>query len=80
MLLIKGDNYEYSKNLVFIVSLLITVVFVFFGVFLNDLLSDLTTEFLKTTISYFGWFYLIATFTFLVFTLYLLLSKYGIYV
>ncbi len=66
-----------SKNQVFIVALLITVVFVLFGVFFNDLLSDLTTGVLNITTNYFGWFYLIAAFSFLVFTLYLLFSKYG---
>ncbi|MGM0900407.1 MAG: glycine betaine uptake BCCT transporter [Bacillota bacterium] len=66
-----------SKHQVFIVSLVITVVFVLFGVFFNDLLADLTTGFLKTTTEYFGWFYLIATLSFLVFTICLLFSKYG---
>jgi glycine betaine transporter len=66
-----------GKNQVFITSLLVTVFFVLFGVFFNDLLSDLTTGFLKTTTDYFGWFYLIAALSFLVFTLCLLFSKYG---
>ncbi len=66
-----------SKHQVYIVSLIITLVFVLFGVFFNDLLADLTTGFLKTTTEYFGWFYLVATLSFLVFTICLLFSKYG---
>lgn len=66
-----------SKHQVFIVSLIITMVFVLFGALFNDILADLTTGFLKVTTEYFGWFYLIATLSFLVFTICLLFSKYG---
>ncbi|MFC0270451.1 BCCT family transporter [Metabacillus herbersteinensis] len=66
-----------SKNIVFLASLLISVIFVLFGVFFNDLLADLTTWFLESTTESFGWFYLTATLTFLFFTIYLLFSRFG---
>jgi glycine betaine transporter len=66
-----------KKNTVFITALCITGVFILFGIFFNDLLVDLTGSFFNFTIGYFGWFYLMATLVFLLFTIYLLFSRFG---
>jgi glycine betaine transporter len=66
-----------KKNTVFITALCITGVFILFGIFFNDLLEDLTGSFFNFTIGYFGWFYLMATLVFLLYTIYLLFSRFG---
>jgi glycine betaine transporter len=66
-----------NQNIVFVISLLITGIFVFLGVFFNDFLSDFMQGLLVTTTEYFGWFYLTATLIFLFFTVFLLFSKFG---
>ncbi|WP_227934833.1 glycine betaine uptake BCCT transporter [Alkalihalobacillus deserti] len=66
-----------KQNVVFSISLLITSVFVTFGVFFNDLLSRGVNYFLETTVEYFGWFFLTATLGFLVMAVLLMFSKFG---
>lgn len=70
------DNTQ-GKNLVFGISLLITLVFIVFGIFFNEVLADMASSFLNITIDYFGWFYLMATLAFLTFTALLMISRFG---
>lgn len=65
------------KNTVFIVSLILCSVFILFGVFFTESLTEVTSGFLSGTINNFGWFYVLATLLFLVFSVYLLFSRYG---
>jgi glycine betaine transporter len=66
-----------NQNIVFVISLLITGIFVFLGVFFNDFLSDFLQGLLVITTDYFGWFYLATTLILLFFTIFLLFSKFG---
>jgi glycine betaine transporter len=66
-----------SGNSVFIISLLLTLIFIIWGVFFTDNLSKVTDIVYNGSIDYLGWFYLAATLFFVVFSVYLLFSKYG---
>jgi glycine betaine transporter len=66
-----------NQNIVFVISLLITGIFVFLGVFFNDILSDFLQGLLVITTDYFGWFYLATTLILLFFAIFLLFSKFG---
>ncbi len=66
-----------SGNSVFIISLLLTLIFIIWGVFFTDNLSKVTDIIYNGSIDYLGWFYLAATLFFVVFSVYLLFSKYG---
>jgi glycine betaine transporter len=61
----------------FLISLLIVLVIVLFGVFSPDLFAKAATRVLEATTTNFGWFYLIVTFGFLIFCIFLAFSKYG---
>ena len=65
------------KNAVFIISVFIVMSFVVFGALSPDALSTSSTKVLNVTTEKFGWFYMLATFGFLVFAIYLAFSKYG---
>lgn len=62
---------------VYIVSLLLTLLFIIFGVFFKEQLADLSSSFLSSTINYFGWLYLSAAVGFLFFSIFLAYSKFG---
>ncbi|WP_259455837.1 BCCT family transporter [Bacillus sp. PK3_68] len=66
-----------KNNGVLTVSLLVTSIFVILGIFFNNLLTKLSTNFLKMVTEYFGWLYLTATLMFLLFIVYLMFSKFG---
>jgi glycine betaine transporter len=66
-----------NNNVVFIASLILCGIFIIFGVFFTESLSDVTSAFLSGTIDYFGWFYVLATLLFLLFSVYLIFSRYG---
>ncbi|WP_209121883.1 BCCT family transporter [Alkalihalobacillus sp. BA299] len=66
-----------KDNTVLCISLLITSIFVIFGVFFNELLAKWVEFFLGTTVEYFGWFYLIATLGFLFMATILIFSRFG---
>ncbi|KPV42841.1 glycine betaine uptake BCCT transporter [Alicyclobacillus ferrooxydans] len=63
--------------MVFIISIVIVVLFVIWGALAPHQLSAGANYMLSFTTDKFGWFYLIAAFGFLVFTLYLAFGKYG---
>ena len=63
--------------MVFIIAVVIVLLFVLWGAFFPEALSTTSTNVLNVTTEKFGWFYLLATFAFLVFSLYLAFSKYG---
>lgn len=76
-----NKNFEeeslYEKNIVFYVSLLITAVIVLVGLIAPEpfaLAMNNTKAFLVDT---FGWFYLIAMFAFVVFSLLIAFSRFG---
>lgn len=66
-----------SGNSVFIISLLLTLIFIFWGVFFTDNLAKVTDAIYSGSIDYLGWVYLGATLFFVIFSIYLLFSKYG---
>lgn len=68
---------KFKQNSVFIISLLLTLIFIIWGVFFTENLTKLTNSVYKSSIDYLGWVYLGATLFFVVFSIYLLFSKYG---
>ncbi|MEH7179156.1 glycine betaine uptake BCCT transporter [Neobacillus vireti] len=66
-----------SGNSVFIISLLLTLIFIIWGVFFTENLTKVTDIVYSGSIDYLGWFYLAATLFFVIFSVYLLFSKYG---
>jgi glycine betaine transporter len=71
------DRKNSQGNSVFIISLLLTLIFIVWGVFFTDNLSKVTTTIYNGSIDYLGWVYLGATLFFVIFSIYLLFSKYG---
>ena len=63
--------------MVFVVSVAIVLLFVIWGVVSPDGLANSSSALLSITTEKFGWFYLLATFSFLVFSLFLAFSKFG---
>jgi glycine betaine transporter len=61
----------------FLISLIIVIAFVLFGAVSPELFARAANQVLGLTTTHFGWFYLIVTFGFLIFCLYLAFSKYG---
>ncbi|MGF1470717.1 MAG: BCCT family transporter [Rubrobacteraceae bacterium] len=62
---------------VFIISVSLSILFVLWGVFFTDNLSNTFTAILNYVIATFGWVYLLAVSGFLVFVVYLAFSRYG---
>lgn len=63
--------------MVFYISLILIGLFVLWGVFYPEHLSATANATFEFTISTFGWFYLLVTLGFLIFSLYIAFSKYG---
>ncbi|MCR8845818.1 BCCT family transporter [Paenibacillus sp. SC116] len=63
--------------MVFVISLIIIMFFVLWGLFAPEHLGAVTGQALSFATNKFGWFYLIAAFIILVYTLYLAFSKYA---
>jgi len=66
-----------KKNLVFYVSLMITIVLVLLGLVIPGPFATGTTAVKNFLVDKFGWFYLISMFVFVVFSLGIAFSKYG---
>jgi glycine betaine transporter len=71
------DINKFKENSVFIISLLLTFIFIVWGVFFTDNLTKATNAVYKGSIDYLGWVYLGAALFFVIFSIYLLFSKYG---
>jgi glycine betaine transporter len=71
------DRKIFQGNSVFIISLLLTLIFIVWGVFFTDNLAKVTNTIYNGSIDYLGWVYLGATLFFVIFSIYLLFSKYG---
>ncbi len=65
------------KNLVFIIAATIIVIFVIWGGFSPEGLAESSERILNLTTEKFGWFYMLATFGFLVFAVVLAFSRFG---
>lgn len=63
--------------MVFAISVAVVLLFVLWGVLSPQSLATGSANILAVTTEKFGWFYLLATFGFLVFAIYLAFSKYG---
>ncbi|MFI8711877.1 BCCT family transporter [Brevibacillus brevis] len=61
----------------FLISLVIVFVIVLFGAISPELFASAASQVLKVTTTNFGWFYLIVTFGFLIFCIFLAFSRYG---
>lgn len=68
---------EEVESLVFYISIAVIVAFVVWGGLLPESLSQAADQTLEVITRDFGWFYLLAAFSFLVFALYLAFGKYG---
>ncbi|MGO4889754.1 BCCT family transporter [Anaerobacillus sp. MEB173] len=66
-----------KKNTVFITSLVATLLFIFLGVFFNDFVNQSFSLIVGGIVGYFGWFFILGGFLFLVVGFYLAFSKYG---
>lgn len=66
-----------KKNIVFYISLFITAVFIALGLIANDVFTASTIAAKNFLVTYFGWFYLLCMFVFVVFSLGIAFSKYG---
>ncbi len=64
-------------GVVFWVSLVAAVLFLLWGVFFTENLSNITSAILNFVLVNFGWLYLVATTLFLFFVIYLALSRFG---
>ena len=71
------NSKNQNENSVFIISLLLTLIFIVWGVFFTDNLTKVTDTVYNGSIDYLGWVYLGATLFFVIFSIYLLFSKYG---
>ncbi|RFU69849.1 BCCT family transporter [Peribacillus saganii] len=71
------DSNKWKENSVFIISLLLTLIFIIWGVFFTENLAKVTNAVYNASIDYLGWVYLGATLFFVIFSIYLLFSKYG---
>ncbi|WP_026695518.1 glycine betaine uptake BCCT transporter [Peribacillus kribbensis] len=71
------NRTKLKENSVFIISLLLTLIFILWGVFFTKNLTKVTNAIYQDSIDYLGWVYLGATLFFVAFSIYLLLSKYG---
>ncbi|MBH0333815.1 glycine/betaine ABC transporter permease [Brevibacillus brevis] len=61
----------------FLISLVIVFVIVLFGAISPEFFAAAASQVLKVTTTNFGWFYLIVTFGFLIFCIFLAFSRYG---
>ncbi|PLS04261.1 glycine betaine uptake BCCT transporter [Neobacillus cucumis] len=68
---------KFKENSVFIISLLLTLIFIIWGVFFTSNLTKVTNAVYNGSIDYLGWVYLGTTLFFVIFSVYLLFSKYG---
>lgn len=66
-----------KRPVVFIISLTLVLVFVVLGIIVPEQLDAVSATLHLGIIEHFGWAYLLAAFGFVVFSLYLALSKYG---
>jgi glycine betaine transporter len=66
-----------KNNLVFAVSLIIVLLVVLLGVFSPDLLDQWSRTLHSAIIRNFGWSYLLSSFVFLIFSLFMAFSRYG---
>ncbi|RQD63069.1 MAG: BCCT family transporter [Desulfonatronovibrio sp. MSAO_Bac4] len=66
-----------KNNIVFIISLLAIFMVILAGTFTSQALDQGSIWLHEIIISNFGWFYLVSTFLFVVFSLFMALSKYG---
>lgn len=67
----------FTKDIVFKVSLLIVLALVGLGIYSPTMLSNLSSLIHTNIITHFGWFYLLAAFSFLILSLVLAFSRYG---
>jgi glycine betaine transporter len=74
---LKRNVDEYRLGTVFYVSVGLSALFVLWGVFFSENLATVATATLDYVIATFGWVYIIASFCFLAFVLYLACSRYG---
>jgi len=73
----QGYLQEHTNPPVFIVSAVLVVVFVFWGVAAPGHLGELASAVMAWITTYFGWWYVFCTTGFLVFVVYLLFSRFG---
>ncbi|PZE21603.1 BCCT family transporter [Paenibacillus xerothermodurans] len=66
-----------KKHSVFYISILLTILFIVWGGFFTGHFTRITTEAFDFMIDYLGWVYVATTFFLVLFSVYLLFSKYG---
>nr|WP_246589889.1 BCCT family transporter [Desertibacillus haloalkaliphilus] len=70
-------NQQGKPGIVFYTSVIIALLFVFWGVFFTDHLSNLTADALAFVLEVFGWFYVLIAVLFVIFIFYLAFSRFG---
>ncbi|MDM5335245.1 BCCT family transporter [Ureibacillus composti] len=68
---------KFKEKSVLIISLALTLIFILWGIFFTDNLAKVTNIIYTGSIDYLGWVYIGTTFFFVIFSIYLLFSKYG---
>ncbi|WP_256011652.1 glycine betaine uptake BCCT transporter [Desertivirga xinjiangensis] len=63
--------------MVFAIAAIVVLLFVLWGIISPQNLAETSTSLLNITTEKFGWFYLLATFSFLLFSIFLAFSRYG---
>ncbi|MFD1358933.1 BCCT family transporter [Fictibacillus halophilus] len=71
-----STQHRKGKSVLY-VSLLLTIVFIVWGIFFKKSLTSVTNSIYDYTIDYLGWIYLASALFFVLFSVYLLFSKYG---
>lgn len=68
---------DLKKNSIFLISFSLTILFILWGVFFTNHLKSVTNIVYNGSIKYLGWVYVVTTFLFVVFSIYLFFSKFG---
>ncbi|MCM3413149.1 BCCT family transporter [Metabacillus litoralis] len=64
-------------NSLFFISILLTCIFIIWGIFFTENMNQVTLALFDSTVSNLGWIYIVGAFFFVIFSFYLMFSKYG---
>jgi len=64
-------------NSIFFISILLTCIFIIWGIFFTENMNKITSALFEGTVENLGWIYIVGAFFFVLFSFYLMFSKYG---
>lgn len=64
-------------NSLFFISILLTCIFIIWGIFFTENMNKITSALFEGTVANLGWIYVVGAFFFVLFSFYLMFSKYG---